>query len=148
SPLRLTSFGSLVAVEAELALRPRRWRWFAAMAIVFGVQAFAPEKGMAIAILVGWILCMDLLGRAVLREHETRTAALVFTAPGMRHRLLVARVLVGIGLAWVATLPALVRLGMQQPEAALATLVAGTSVALWGAALGALFRNARPFELL
>ena len=148
SPLRRTAFGSLVAVEAGLALRPRRWRWFAAMAIVFGVQAFAPEKGMAIAILVGWLLCMDLFGRAVLREHDTRTAALVFTAPGMRHRLLVARVLVGVGLAWLATLPALVRLGVAQPESALAVLVAGASVALWGAALGAVFRNARPYELL
>lgn len=148
APLRHTAFGSLVAVEAGLALRPHRWRWFAAMALVFGVQAFAPEKGMAIAILVGWLLCMDLFGRAVLREHDTRTAALVFTAPGMRHRLLVARVVVGVGLAWLATLPALVRLGFAQPEAALAVLVAGASVALWGAALGALFRNARPYELL
>ena len=148
APLRWTSFGSLVAVEAGLVLRPRRWRWFAAMAVVYGVQAFAPEKGMAIAILVGWLLCMDIFGRAVLREHETRTAALVFTAPGMRHRLLVARVVVGVGLAWAATLPALVRLGMQDSQAALAVLVAGASVALWGAALGALFRNARPFELL
>lgn len=148
APLRRTAFGSLVAVEAGLALRPRRWRWFAAMAIVFGVQALAPEKCMAIAILVGWLLCMDLLGRVVLREHDTRTAALVFTAPGMRHRLLVARVLVGLGLAWLATLPALVRLCFAQPEAALAVLVAGASVALWGAALGAVFRNARPYELL
>src|SRR5690606_1633968 len=96
----------------------------------------------------GWLLCIDLLGRAVLREDETRTAALVFTAPGMRHRLLVARVVVGVALAWLATLPGIVRLAVQQPEAALALLVAGASVALWGAAMGAAFRNSRPYELL
>lgn len=148
APLRRTAFGALVAVEAGLALRPRRWRWFAAMAAVFGAQAFAPDKGLVAAILVGWLLCMDVFGRAVLREHETRTAALVFTAPGMRHRLLLARVAVGVGLAWLATLPALLRLAVQHPGAGLALLVAGASVALWGMALGAMFRNARPYELL
>lgn len=148
APLRRTPFGSLVAVEAGLALRPRRWRWFVAMAIVVAAQTFAPEKGLAIAILAGWLLGMDLFGHAVLREYETRTAALVFTAPGMRHRLLLARLVVGTGLAWLATLPALLRLALQQPWAALAVLVAGASVALWGAALGALFRNSRPYELL
>lgn len=42
---------------------------------------------------------------------------------------------------------ALLRLGVQQPAAALALAVAGVSIALWGLALGALFRNARPFEM-
>lgn len=148
APLRHTAFGALLAAEVRLALRPRRWRWFAAMTAVFAAQAFAPEKGLVVAILIGWLLSMDVLGRAVLREHETRTGGLVFTASGMRHRLLAARVLVGIGLAWAVTLPAILRLGVQQPVAAVAVAVTGASIALWGLALGALFRNARPFELV
>ena len=44
-------------------------------------------------------------------------------------------------------MPALLRLAAIHPEAALATLVAGASLAVWGLACGALFRNARPFEL-
>lgn len=146
--LRHGAFGALVAAEVRLALRPRRRRWFVAMLAVLAAQLFAPEKGLVAAILAGWLLSMDVFGRAVLREHETRTGALVFTAAGMRHRLLAARVLVGVGLAWVVTLPALLRLGVQQPIAALAVAVIGASVALWGLALGALFRNARPFELV
>lgn len=148
APLQRTALGALVRVELGLALRPRRRRWFLAMAAVFAAQAFAPDKGLVAAILAGWLLCMDVFARAVLREHDTRTAALVFTAAGMRNRLLAARVLVGVGLAWAVTLPALLRLAVQQPEAALAVAVAGASVALWGLALGALFRNARPFELV
>ena len=147
APLRRTAFGALVSAEVSLALRPRRRLWFLAMAGVFVAQAFAPEKGLVAAILAGWLLSTDLFARAVLREHDTRTGALVFTASGMRQRLLVARVVVGIGMAWVVTLPALLRLGVQQPAAALAVAVAGASIALWGLALGALFRNARPFEL-
>ena len=56
--------------------------------------------------------------------------------------------MVGVGMAWLVTLPALLRLGVQQPMAALAVAVAGVSIALWGLALGALFRNSRPFELV
>lgn len=147
APLRRTAFGALVAAEVRLALRPRRRRWFVAMAAVFAAQAFAPEKGLVAAVLASWLLSIDVFGRAVLREHETRTGALVFTASGMRTRLLAARVLVAVGLGWAVTLPALVRLGVQAPTAALAVAVAGASIALWGLALGALFRNARPFEL-
>ncbi|NDK39048.1 hypothetical protein DT603_09365 [Pseudoxanthomonas gei] len=148
APLRWTAFGALVSAEVSLALRPRRWRWFLAMAAIFAAQAFAPEKGLVAAILAGWLLSMDHFARAVLREHDTRTGALVFTAPGMRQRLLAARVLTGIGMAWLVTLPALVRLGVQNPTAAVAVAVAGVSIAVWGLALGALFRNARPFELV
>jgi hypothetical protein len=118
------------------------------MAAVFAAQAFAPETGLVAAILAGWMLSMDVFARAVLREHDTRTSALVFTASGIRHRLLAARVVVGIGMAWLVTLPALLRLAAQQPAAALTLAVAGVSIALWGLALGALFRNARPFELV
>lgn len=146
-PLQRTAWGALVNVELRLALRPRRRRWYLAMAAIFAAQAVAPDKGLVVAILAGWLACMDVFGRAILREHEARTGALVFTAVGMRQRLLAARMLVGVGLAWAATFPALLRLAVQQPEAAMAVAVAGASVALWGQALGALFRNARPFEL-
>ena len=62
--------------------------------------------------------------------------------------MLVVRAIVGVGLAWMVTLPALLRLAATHPQAALATLVAGVSLALWGLACGALFRNGRLFELL
>ena len=147
APLRRTPFGALVAAELRLVLRPRRTWWWLLLAWAFGAQAFAPEKGLAVAMLGGWLLALDVFARLVLREHATRTAALVFTAPGMRGRLLAARVLVAVGLAWALVLPALVRLAAVQPEAALATLAAGASVALWGLAAGAVCRSARPYEL-
>lgn len=148
APIGRSAFGALVGAEARLALRPRRRRWFLAMAALYVAQAVAPTPGLVIAILLGWLLSTDVFARAVLREHETHTGGLVFTAPGMRRRLLLARVVVAVGLAWAVTLPAIARLALQQPAAALALLVAGASVALWGLALGAVFRNARPFELL
>ena len=118
-----------------------------ALLVTLGVQAFAPEKAMAVAIIVAWVLAMDLFARLVLREHETHTTALVFTAPGMRARLLQVRAIVAVGLAWLLVLPALLRLAAVHPQAAVATLVVGASLASWGMATGVLLRNGRMFEL-
>ena len=148
SPLQRGSFGTLLAAELRLALRPRRAWWWLALLVTLGVQAFAPEKAMAVAIIVAWVLAMDLFARLVLREHETHTTALVFTAPGMRARLLQVRAIVAVGLAWLLVLPALLRLAAVHPQAAVATLVVGVSLASWGMATGVLFRNGRMFELV
>ncbi|GAB3347494.1 ABC transporter permease subunit [Lysobacter tyrosinilyticus] len=146
-PMQRHTGSALLAAELRLVLRSRRWWWWLAMAIVFIVQLATPDENLAIAILVAWTLCLDVFSRLILREHDTRTAALVFTAPGMRSKLLGTRVAMAIGLAWAVTLPALLRLAVQHPTAALTTILVGASVALWGLAMGALFRNARPFEL-
>ena len=148
SPLQRTPFGTFVAAELRLVLRPRRAWWWLALLGALGTQLFAPDKALAVAVIVAWVLLLDVFARLVLREHETRTDALVFTAPNMRMRLLTVRAIVGIGLAWLVTLPALLRLAVAHPQAAFATLVAGISIALWGLACGALFRNGRLFELL
>ena len=37
-----------------------------ALLVTLGVQAFAPEKAMAVAIIVAWVLAMDLFARLVL----------------------------------------------------------------------------------
>lgn len=148
SPLQRGSFGALVAAELRMVLRPRRAWWWLALLGTLGVQAFAPEKAMAAAVIVAWVLAMDVFARLVLREHDTHTAALVFTAPGMRLRMLLVRAIVAIGLAWALTLPALLRLAIVHPQAALATLVTGLSLAVWGMATGVLVRNGRMFELL
>ena len=147
-PLRRTPTGSLVAAELQLALRPRRAWWWLAMLATLVIQAVAPDKAMAVAIIVGWMLLLDVFARLILREHETRTSALVFSAAGVRGRLLAVRVLVAVGLAWAVTLPGLLRLAVIHPLAALAALFAGASLAIWGLACGALVRNARLFEVL
>ena len=146
-PMQRHTATALLAAELRLVLRSRRWWWWLTLAILFIVQLAAPEKNVAVAILVAWTLCLDVFSRLILREHDTRTTALVFTAPGMRAKLLGTRVAMSIGLAWAVTLPALLRLALQHPAAALTTALVGASVALWGLAMGALFRNARPFEL-
>ena len=139
--------GALVAAELRLVLRQRRWWWWLALLVVFGVQAFGAPKGMSIAVIFAWLLLIDVFARLVLREQETRTAGLVFTATAARLKLPVARLLVSIGLAWVVTLPAMLRMASSEPTIALGTLVVGASIALWGMAIGAVSRNGRPFEL-
>jgi hypothetical protein len=148
APMQRTPFGALLAAELRLVLRPRRWWWWIAMLGAFIGQVFAPDKGLVVAILAGWLLCLDVFARLVLRERDTNTASLVFTAAGMRDRLLAARAIVAIGMAWTVTAPALLRLAATHPQSALAALAAGASVAMWGLACGAVFRNARPFELV
>lgn len=140
--------GVLAAAELRLVLRARRWWWWLALPGVLGTQLFAPPKAMAIAAILAWVLLLDVFARLVLREQETRTAGLVYTAPAMRLQLPLTRALVSIGLAWATTVPAMLRLAATHPQAALATLVVGASLALWGMAVGAMARNGRLFELL
>jgi hypothetical protein len=140
--------GALVAAELRLVLRQRRWWWWLALLAVFGVQAFGAPKGMSIAVIFAWLLLIDVFARLVLREQETGTAGLVFTAASARLKLPAARAIVSIGLAWVVTLPAMLRMAASEPTIALGTLVVGASIALWGMAVGALARNGRPFELV
>lgn len=148
APLERTAFGAVIAAELKLILRPRRVWWWLAMLGAVGMQAFAPEKAMAVAIIVGWMLSLDVFARLILREQATHTSGLVFSAANMRHRLLAARITLAVALAWAVTLPALLRLAISEPLAALATLLVGASFALWGLACGALVRNPRLFELL
>jgi hypothetical protein len=140
--------GALVAAELRLILRGRRWWWWLALLVVAGVQAFAEAKGMSIAVVLAWVLLIDVFARLVLREQETGTAGLVFTAPASGLKLPVTRAVVSIGLAWAVTLPALLRMAASQPTIALAILVVGASLALWGMAIGAVARNGRVFEVL
>jgi hypothetical protein len=148
APLDRWPPGALAAAELRLILRSRRWWWWLVLLGLFGTQLFAEPQGVAVAVLLAWMLLLDVFARLVLREHETGTAGLVFTAPAAQRRLTVVRSLVSVGLAWAVTLPAMLRLASAQPTAALATLAIGASLALWGMAIGALARNGRLFELM
>jgi hypothetical protein len=117
------------------------------MLVLFCFQAFAIIKAVAITAILAWVLLIDVFARLVLREQETRTAGLVFTAASARARLTIARMLVSVGLAWAVTLPTMFRMASAEPAIALTTLVVGLSLAAWGMAVGALARNGRPFEL-
>ena len=148
APLRRTPFGTLMAAEIRLALRRRRaWWWFAVL-ITLGIQAFAPIQAMAVALVITWVWGLDVFSRMILREHETRTTELVFTAPAMRLRLLAARLFVGVGLAWLLAWPTLLRMIVVAPHVAGAALAVGLSLVIWGMAIGALSRNGRLFELM
>ena len=127
-------------------LRQRRITWWLALLVLLGVQAFAPGKGMAIAAILAWLLCVDVFAGAALRERDTGTASLVFSAAGAGRRILLARLGLALGLAWAVVLPALLR-SLGTDPGPLPLLVTGASVAVAGLALGAGCRNARPFEL-
>lgn len=145
-PFEVLPAGRLAAAEARLVLRQRRLTWWLALVILLCVQLFAPPKGMAVAAILAWLLCVDIFARAALRERETGTAPLVFSAAGAGRRVLVARLGLALGLAWAVVLPAIVRSFGSEPGP-MPLLATGASVAVAGLALGASCRNARPFEL-
>ena len=139
--------GRLIAAECRLVLRQRRLTWWLALGVLWIVQAVAPEKGRIIATIGAWLACIDIFARAALRERDTGTAALVFTASGAAWRLLRARVAVSVVLALAVVAPSLVRTLAGDPYTAFALVVVAASVALAGLALGAACRNPRPYEL-
>ncbi len=146
-PFARGPLGILTVAELKLALRQRAIWWWVAALVVLGVQTFAPAEGMRIALLFAWLLPLDVLSRGVLRERDHGTGGLVFTAPHVLSRLLAARFLVGFMMLFALSLPAMLRLLGSEPLAALAALTALVSITSWGLCLGALCRNARPFEL-
>ena len=65
--------GTLVAAETLLVLRARPLWWWAAWPPLWGVQAFGPRHAVAMAMLGGWTLLLDVFSRTALRDHEHRT---------------------------------------------------------------------------
>ncbi|MCK9385656.1 MAG: ABC-2 transporter permease [Nevskia sp.] len=148
APLQRNAFGTLYAAELQFVLRQRAGWWWLALLASCGVQIFAPPSAVSIAVIAAWMLSLDSYAHAALRERDSGTAAFVYTATGATGRILRARGLALLTLAWLPTLPAVLRYAATAPAAAFAVLVIGASIASWGYALGALTRNARTFELL
>lgn len=144
-PLERMAAGRLFAAEWKLVLRQRRLVWWLAVLGLWIAQATAPEKGQAVAVILAWMTCIDIFARAALRERETATADLVFSASGAAKRILGARLAVSLALATGLALPALLR---ADAATALALLAASASVAVIGLALSTACRNPRPFELM
>ena len=148
APLARGPVGILATAELSQALRQRRVWWWLAAAGALIAQAVAPDKVMHVALIMGWLLPLHVLARALLRERDNATAGLVFNAPGATWRLATARWLVSLALLTLLSLPGLVRLTITAPEGALAVAAIIVSLATWGLASAALFRNPRPFELV
>jgi hypothetical protein len=147
-PLEGSAAGLLYAAELKLMLRPRRLWWWLALIALAVVQIFGSLQALAVACMATWLVSADFFARAVLRERDAGTGALVFSAAHAQKRMLAIRILVALSFALVPVLPALVRLSMLQTGMALALLLTAASVALAGLAIGSVCRNPRPFELL
>ena len=146
-PLQGTATGALVAAEVFIVLRVRPLWWWAAWLPLWGVQLFGPRHAVALAMLGGWTLLLDVFSRTGLRDREHRTLDLVATAPGAHRRLLLARATMAVGLAWLAVAPGLLHESFAHPAVSTAAVVIAASIALWGLAWAALTRSSRPFEL-
>lgn len=140
--------GILAVAELKSALRRRRIGWWLAVLVAFCLQAFTSGMAMQAGMLLGWLLPLDILARSILQEKEHGTGGLVFAAPDILRRLLIARFAAGFALLLVLTLPGVLRLLATAPVAALAAIAVSASIASWGLCLGALCRHARPFELV
>ena len=148
APLGRTPLGVLVAAEAFVVLRTRPLWWWAAWPPLWAVQLFGPRQAVALAMLAGWTLLLDVFSRTALRDTEHRTLELVATAPGAQRRLLLARGALLVGLAGVAAAPGCLHEAFANPAMAASALVLGSSIALWGLASALLARSSRPFELV
>jgi hypothetical protein len=147
-PLEHGALGTLVAAELRLALRRRSLLWWAVLLVAGIVQLAAPLPNAAIAAVVAWMLGIDVHARALLRESETRTAGLVFTAPDAARRLSLARLGATVLLSLFAIAPLLLRSVATSAGVTGALLLIGATIAALGLAGSALFRSPRPYELV
>lgn len=148
APLARGPTAIIAVAELRLSLRQRRaWWWLAALGAM-GAQAFGQGELLSLGLLLAWVLPLDMLSRNILREFDNGTGGLVFTAPRIMRRLLIARFATGFGLLVALGLPGLVRLSVTAPMSAIAALVVCASIASWALCLSAVCRNPRPFELL
>lgn len=147
SPLERAAFGTLVAAELRLALRRRGLLWWGVMLIAGIVQLGGPLPNAAAAAVVAWMLGIDVHARALLRESETRTAGLVFTAPDAARRVSLARLCSAVLLSLFAAAPLLLRSVSTSTGITGPVLLVAATVAAVGLAGGALFRSPRPYEL-
>ncbi|MFD0738493.1 ABC transporter permease [Lysobacter koreensis] len=147
APLERGAFGTLLAAELRLALRRRSLLWWAVLLIAGIVQLAGPLPTAAAAAVVAWMLGIDVHARALLRESETRTAGLVFTAPDAARRVSLARLCSALLLSLFAVAPLLLRSLATPSGLTGAVLLVAATVAALGLAGGALFRSPRPYEL-
>ncbi|SFN66499.1 hypothetical protein [Dokdonella immobilis] len=147
-PLESHPSGLLFAAELKLLLRPRRRLWWLALVVLGLVQLFGSMQALGIACILAWLISTDVFARTILRERESGTAALLFSAAHVQRRMLFVRVGVALGLAVLSVLPALLRLSLGDPLILLALNMTAASIAVAGIAVGAACRNPRPFELL
>ncbi|MEO6138417.1 MAG: hypothetical protein ABIP11_07120 [Luteimonas sp.] len=111
------------------------------------MQCAAPMPNAVVAAVVAWMLSIDVHARALLREAETRTAGLVFTAPDAERRLTITRLASTVLLSVFAVAPLLLRslvtsIGMIGP-----VLLVAAAVGAFGLACSVVFRSPRPYEL-
>ncbi|MDQ3288757.1 MAG: hypothetical protein M3Q42_10955 [Pseudomonadota bacterium] len=147
SPLEHGALGTLVAAELRLALRRRGLLWWAVMLVAGIVQVAAPLPNAAIAAVVALMLGIDLHARALLRESETRTGGLIFTAPDAARRVSLARLSSAVLLSLFAVAPLLLRSLLTATDITGPVVLVAATVAVLGLTSGALFRSPRPYEL-
>lgn len=149
APMRRAGvLGNVVAAELLMVLRQRSLLWWLAMAISISVQLLAQLDTAALAVLVAWLLLLDVFSGAALRDRDSHTTAIVFSAPNAERRILVARWLMLLTLAWLSAAPALLRFVTASPAVSAGILLVGLSISIWGLAFGALTRTSRVFEVL
>ncbi len=93
------------------------------------------------------MLSIDGHARALLRESETRTAGLVFTAPDAARRLSTARLVSAVLVSLFAVVPLLLRSFLTSTGIVAPVLLVAAAIAVLGLASGAVFRSPRPYEL-
>jgi hypothetical protein len=147
-PLESSSTGMVLAAELKLVLRQRRAWWWLAMVGFAIAQIVGNREATGIAAIGAWMISVDAFARAILRERETGTGALLFVASGATRRLLAARIGAALLIACIAIAPAAIHLAIVDAVASFALLATAAGIAMGGLALGVLCRNPRPFELL
>lgn len=141
---------SLALAELRLALKGRRWWWYAVGAGLFGGCLFAPiDISRGVLLPFAWFWPLFVWSQMGTRESRWRTGAMVFSAPHAAPRQLAATYLAGVAVAMLAGGGALIRFAPTgdgaAPGAWCATVLFIPALSL---ALGVMTGGSKSFEAL
>jgi len=141
---------ALAVVELRIALKGRRWWWYAVAVGLIGGCLFSPmEISRGVLLPFAWFWPVLVWSQMGSREAQWRTGALVFSARHAAPRQLAATYLAGVAVAVLAGSGTLIRLLMAGDGAGLGTWCSAVLfIPAFALALGVTTGGGKTFEAL
>lgn len=146
-PLYLSPITTLIAVELQSILRTRSIGWWAILMGTIIVQMTGELPSVALALAIVWLLFIDVYSQSALKEKSFATQHIINTISHAQWRVYGARWASVVLLAFIFTLPSIVKYAATQPLVVSAIIGISVSMPTVALVVGRIFNTSRLFEL-